>query len=286
MWDNPDALNRLTRLILVATVLFALWIMAKATLENLFPFRQVTVVGATHADTQAAARQLSRKLAGGFFSMDLQAVHGQFERLPWVRQAQIRRMWPGRLVIELTEHRAAAAWNDRATLNTHGEIFPVTPWTGLPRLYAPEGMEREVARRYGEFAALVKPMNVRVEQVVVSARLSWRVRLTGGINVELGRERLGERLTRFTRFYPQAVAAVGPILRVDMRYPNGFAGETLHPATQPPRSHAFAAPARGTPDSYALKRYDFAAPRGGAMPALGRPDGVHPKVVTKQTKRV
>jgi cell division protein FtsQ len=235
MWDNPDALNRISRLILVATALFALWIMAKATLESLFPFRQVTVVGAAHADTRAAARQLSRKLAGGFFSMDLQAAHGQFERLPWVRQAQIRRLWPGRLVIELTEHRAAAAWNDRATLNTHGEIFPVTPWTGLPRLYAPEGMEREVARQYGEFSTLVKPMHARVEQVVVSARLSWRVRISGGnvgqnaINVELGRERLGERLARFTRFYPQAVAAVGPILRVDMRYPNGFAGETQHP---------------------------------------------------------
>jgi len=229
MWDNPDALNRITRLILVATVLFAIWVMGRALLERQFPFRQVTIVGANHADTQAAARLLSQQLAGGFFSMDLQAVHDKFERLPWVQQAQVRRLWPGRLVVELTEHRAAAAWNDRATLDIHGEIFPVMPWTGLPRLYAPEGMEREVTRRYGEFTALVAPMGVRVEQIVVSARLSWRIRLSGGINVELGRERLAERLTRFTRFYPQAVAAVGPIQRVDMRYPNGFAGEPQHP---------------------------------------------------------
>lgn len=243
MWNNPDALNRITRLILAATLLFALWIVARAALESRFPFRQVTVIGANHAETQMAARQLSRQLAGGFFSMDLHAVHDQFERLPWVREAQVRRLWPGRLVIELGEHVPAAAWNDRATLDTHGEIFPVTPWTGLPRLYAPEGMEREVTRRYGEFTALVKPMGVHVEQIVVSARLSWRVRLSGGnhaapdfvrqsaINVELGRERLSERLARFARFYPQAVAAVGPFQRVDMRYPNGFAGE---PSGRPP----------------------------------------------------
>jgi cell division protein FtsQ len=225
MWDNPDALNRISRVILAATLLFALWSAGRAVLERLFPFRQVTVLGANHADTRVAARQLTGRLAGGFFSMDLHAAHGQFEHLPWVRQAQIRRLWPGRLVIELHEHQAAAAWNDRATLNTHGEIFPVTPWTGLPRLYAPEGMERQVARRYGEFSALVKPIGMRVEQVVVSARLSWRVRLSGGISVELGRDRLDERLARFIRFYPQAVAAVGPLQRVDMRYPNGFAGE-------------------------------------------------------------
>ena len=238
MWDNPDALNRLSRLILLAAALFAVWITGRAVLENMFPFRQVSVIGANHAQTRAEAKQLSGTLAGGFFSMDLHRVHQDFERLPWVREAQVRRLWPGRLVVELHEHRAAAAWNDRVTLDTHGETFPVTPWTGLPRIYAPDGMEHEVARRFGEFSAMVQPLGVRVEQVVVSARLSWRVRLSGGdfgknaISVELGRERINERLARFTRFYPQAVAAVGPILRVDMRYPNGFAGEPQHPVTR------------------------------------------------------
>ncbi|MDP2786735.1 MAG: pyridoxal phosphate-dependent class II aminotransferase [Pseudomonadota bacterium] len=72
-------------------------------------------------------------------------------------------------------------------------------------------------------------------------------------------------------------------------HPNNPTGQTYAPETllawhaqlaqrggwcgQPPRSPSFAAPARGTPDSYALKRYDSAAPRGGAQPALGRPGG-------------
>lgn len=259
-WNNPDALNRLSRLILAAALLFAGWLVGKSVLENLFPFRQVTVLGANHADTQTAAREMVRKLSGGFFSMDLNRVHRDFAALPWVRQAQVRRLWPGRLVVELSEHQAAAAWNDRATLDVHGEIFPVLPWTGLPRIYAPDGMEREVTRRYGEFSALVKPIGMQVEQIVVSARLSWRVRLSSrapshsaddsavsadgaermaapalshDINVELGRERQTERLDRFARFYPQAVAAVGAIHRFDMRYPNGFAGEVQHPAQRP-----------------------------------------------------
>lgn len=232
MWDNPNSLNRLSRLILVATLLFATWIIGRAALESVFPFRQVELIGARHAETDTEARKLIHALKGGFFSMDLRRLHADLEALPWVRHAQVRRLWPGRMAIEVIEHRAAAAWNDRATLNTHGEVFPVQPWTGLPRIYAPEGMEREVARRYGEFTRLVQPMDVRIEQLVVSARLSWRVRLGGGISVELGREKLDERLARFTRFYPQAVAAVGPIQRVDMRYPNGFAGEPQHTRQQ------------------------------------------------------
>jgi cell division protein FtsQ len=234
MWNNPDALNRVSRLVMLATVLFALWSVGRVVLESLFPFRQISILGARHADTRDQARKLAGALQGGFFSMNLHQVHADFEKLPWVRQAQIRRLWPGRLVIELTEHRAAAAWNDRATLDTHGDLFPVPPWTGLPRIYAPEGMQLELARRYGEFAALVQPIDVEIEQIVVSARLSWRVRLSGGISVELGREKLNERLARFARFYPRAVAAVGPIQRVDMRYPNGFAGEPQHPVNRKP----------------------------------------------------
>lgn len=233
MWDNPDALNRLTRLILAATVVFALWSAGRAALEAWFPFRQVTVQGADHPETRVAVAKLAPRLAGGFFSLDLEGAHAAFEALPWVRQAEVRRLWPGHLMVNLESHRAAAAWNDRALLDVHGEVFEGSAWRGLPRFYAPEGMEREVARRYGEFAAIVAPMGLRVEQLVVSARQSWRLRLSGGVSVELGRERLGERLARFARFYPKAVAAVGPIPRVDMRYPNGFAGEaTSRPAVK------------------------------------------------------
>ena len=240
MWNDPAALNRLSRLILFGTMLFALWILGRAAAENLAPFWQVSVVGASHEETRMAARATLGKLRGGFFALDLESSRKAFERLPWVRHAEIRRVWPGRLGVVLEEHRAAAAWNDRALLNTHGEVFTVTAmekYLGLPRLYAPEGTERETARRYGEFMAQALPLGMRVEQVVVTARQSWRVRLHGsvygnsggngggGVVVELGRERLSERLARFARFYPQAVATLGPITRADMRYPNGFAAQ-------------------------------------------------------------
>lgn len=225
MWDDPRALDRLTRAILAATLLFALWTAGRTALDAWFPFRQVTLAGATHVETLQAARNLVPTLRGGFFSMDLARVHDAFGRLPWVRNADVRRLWPGRLLVQVENHRAAAAWNDRALLNVYGEVFDGAPWRGLPRFYAPEGMEKEVVRRYGEFAEILAPLEMRVEQLVVSPRQSWRLRLSGGVSVELGRDRLNERLRRFVVFYPRAVAAVGPIPRVDMRYPNGFAGE-------------------------------------------------------------
>jgi len=261
MWDDPVALNRVTKALLACTVLFVLWVAGRAMLEMRFPFRQVTVLGAQHADTRNRIPAQVRHMRGGFFSMDLVGVQAGFQALPWVRRVDVHRVWPGRLVISLEEHKAAAAWNDRASLNDHGEVFPVEPAPLLPRIYAPDGMEKLLARRYVEFSQTVAPLNLRVEQVVVTARQSWRVRLTsrsqgrlrndlaptgsgsngfaapgtqitGGITVELGRERINERLGRFAQAYPRAVAAVGPFQRADMRYPNGFAAQ-VEPRTKP-----------------------------------------------------
>lgn len=225
MWDDHVALNRISKLILLITLLFVLWVAGRAMLEMSFPFRQISVIGASHEATRQGVHALVPKMRGGFFSMNLEQVQNSLLTLPWVRRVDVHRVWPGKLVVSLEEHKSTAAWNDRASLNDHGEVFPVDPAPHLPRIYAPEGMEKLLARRYAEFSQIVAPLNVRVEQVVVSARQSWRVRLTGGITVELGRERINERLGRFAQAYPQALAAVGPFQRADMRYPNGFAAQ-------------------------------------------------------------
>lgn len=242
MWHDAAALNRLAGAILAAALLFALWTAGRAALDAAFPFRSLRIEGAGHAGTQQQARALRPTLAGGFFSMDLEATRDAFEQLPWVRAADVQRVWPDRLRVRLEEHRALAAWNDQACLNTHGEAFAVQPGAGLPRIYAPPGMERVSARQFLAFNREVAALGASIDTLVVTRRQSWGVRLAGAapgapsaeISVELGRDRTEERLRRFVAFYPQAVAAIGPIRRADMRYPNGFAVQRAHDAHRGP----------------------------------------------------
>lgn len=223
MWDNPAALTLISRLILLATVLFTVSMLVRQATESWLPFRQVEIRGALQAQTRQAAPQIVGRLQGGFFSLDLEGARLAFEALPWVREASVRRIWPGRLIVTLEEHVPAAAWNDLAVLNVQGEVFPVRPWPGLPRVHAPEGMEREVATRYGEFARLLGRGGWRLSAIQVDVRNAWQLQLDGGLTVDLGRERQVERVGRFVTFFPLAAAQVGMGRRVDMRYPNGFA---------------------------------------------------------------
>lgn len=223
MWDNPDALNGMSRLILAATLLFALWMVGRQVVESWFPIREVVVTGANHVDTRQGIRPVLSKLSGSLFSIDLDAAKRNLENLPWVRTATVSRVWPGSLVVTLEEHVPAAAWNGLAVIDVHGDVFPVRPWKELPGFFAPEGMEKEVTQRYGDFTAELAQGGWKIADIRVDARYAWQLTLTDGVTIELGRERLDERLRRFVTFFPLAANRMADIARVDMRYPNGFA---------------------------------------------------------------
>jgi cell division protein FtsQ len=228
MWDDHAALNRVSLALVLLSVLFAAWTLARQAVEAWLPVRAVEVRGAAHEETRKGVGPVLAGLSGGLFSVDLEAARQGLEALPWVRAATVRRQWPGTLVVELEEHVPAAAWNDLAVLDVRGEVFAVRPWSGLPRIHAPEGAEQEVAARYAEFARALGGHGLRIAGLRVDARNAWRIELDDGVAIELGRERLDERLRRFVTFYPMVRARVAELRRIDMRYPNGFAvqGET------------------------------------------------------------
>lgn len=191
-----------------------------------FPLTRVdlksTLVRTTTAELEAALPRAS----GNFFAADLAEIRARVERLPWVRQVAVRRVWPGRLEISIEEHVALARWGDEALVNTHGERFLGKTQEALPAFIGPAGTQAEVARRYARFTTIVAPLGTKIERVVLSPRHAWQLRLGNGLHVALGRdpEAAEERLKKFVDAYPATLARGGQRYEyVDLRYPNGFA---------------------------------------------------------------
>lgn len=230
MWDNPRLLNATAGvLVAVAIALFGFAGLQLLLGSAQFPLREITVRGdLTHtarADLENATRG---RVAGNFFAVDLAEVRSGLEQLAWVRRADVRRVWPDRLEVSLEEHVALARWGDAALVNTYGERFPGQSEAVLPVFAGPPGTEGEVTRRYRRYAQVLMPLGSALEQVVLTPRFAWQLRLAGGLNLELGRDIAGDpaeaRLARFVAVYAQTL---GRIARrheyVDLRYPNGFA---------------------------------------------------------------
>jgi len=228
VWDNARLLNiaagflaGLALLALTATGLALLW------RSTSFPVKTIEVktflVKTSYEDVQAAARE---RVKGNFFAVSPAEVRAGVERLPWVRRASVRRVWPDRLEIALEEYVAFARWGDDSLVNRQGERFKALTDEGLPLLAAPPGTEREVVRRYLRFSEIVAPLGAPVERVVLTARYAWQLHLGNGLTLVLGRDAdvAEERLKRFVEVFPETVGRVaGKNQYVDLRYPNGFA---------------------------------------------------------------
>jgi cell division protein FtsQ len=201
---------------------------------SVFDLREVKVNGAQHVTREQVDLVVHQHLTGNFFSANLDAARAAFTKLPWVRDASVRRHWPDALEVTLEEHKPLARWGDAALLNSYGEVFQAATAQVLPLLSGPMGSEKEVAQRYAEFSKTLLPLHQRLVEVNLSARRSWAIRLGNGMQIALGREQLTPRLTQFVALYPSTLANVAtPVQYVDLRYPNGFAVRAPLAAVKP-----------------------------------------------------
>ena len=233
MWDNVKLLNMASSALFALALLITALFSVRALMESsAFPLRTIRVEGQlAHVGRAEVVNALQGRLSGTFFNVDLVAVREMFETIPWVRRAEVRRMWPGRLEIRLEEHVALARWGqaeDGRLVNTHGEVFNGRTDASLPLFAGPTGTEAEVTQRYGAFRQAFAPLSLELRAVVLSPRFSWQVRLSNGLSVQLGRDldkdRIADRLSRFVDIYPRALVTLSRRLDyVDLRYPNGFA---------------------------------------------------------------
>ena len=160
-----------------------------------FPLRKVDVKGdLQHVNREQVQFIVTREMKGNFFTLDLNRTRAAFEKLPWVRNVNVRRRWPDKLEVAIEEHVALARWGSSALVNTRGELFRAASNAVLPEFSGPEDAVKEMTRNYEEFCRMLKPLNLRPVRMSLSDRRALQVSLNTGLVLELGRDKVLERL--------------------------------------------------------------------------------------------
>ncbi len=237
MWDKPDQLRVASSMLFGISLILALYGSLHYVLQlPVFPLRAVQLSAAPRQVNAAQIEAIVRnEIRGNFFTVDLESARHAFEKLPWVRKVSVRRHFPWRLEVSLEEHVALAQWNGTELVNTHGEVFSVQRNQALPKFpdgtqQFPEGLPQfigkpgtaaEVTQMYSAFGELLTPLKQEIEQISLSPRHAWQLRLNSGMVLELGREQPQQRLARFVAI--QWTEGGNTMKYVDLRYRNGFA---------------------------------------------------------------
>lgn len=234
-WHRPEWMNPVADgLLLGASVALGYAAMKLALAMPLFGFREVVVLSPLSQVTTAQLEFAARSgLRGNFFSVNLDEARAAFEKLPWVRRAEVRRVWPGMLEVRLEEHVATAYWRagespDTRLVNQYGEVFAAASNAVMPQFSGPENTAGDVLRNYRAFSQQLAPLNLQLASIALSTRQAWQLKLSDGMILELGRDQSGaplsERLARFVSAWPVAKTRLPTAVAVaDLRYPRGFA---------------------------------------------------------------
>ena len=235
LWNRPVLLDLVSDLLMLFVLLASLYALAIWFLARpFFTLREVVVLTPPAQVTVAQIEYAARSsIDGNFFTVELEGVRTAFEKLPWVRRAEVRRRWPDGIELRLEEHQPVAYWTVADTdevhlVNRHGEVFVAASNAAMPNFAGPPGSAGLLLARYHEYTELLAPLGRKPVDIALSPREAWEIRLDDGLLLVLGREQggvpLAERLQRFVRTWPRAAESVGiDIAIADLRYRTGYA---------------------------------------------------------------
>lgn len=192
------------------------------------PIKRVKVTGEfRYLVEQDVFNALGELASGGFFNVDVHSVKLAAESLQWIDTASVRRIWPATLQIEINEQVPLARWGKEDLINVRGELFHPSLeklTDALPVFSGPDGTETKVAKQYQLLSAQLSPVGLVVEELRLTERRAWDLRLKNGLKLILGRPDTEERLARFITAYPKfSKEKTEQMQSVDLRYTNGFA---------------------------------------------------------------
>ncbi len=211
--------------IIVIMVLFTSLVYS---VKEVVPIKYVRIEGAFQYISKDEIKTLLEPLVNvGFFDANVQEIQQSLSQLVWVESATVNRVWPDALAIKIKEKRPFVRWGDEALLNNRGEIIQpkeIEPFENLPILYGVEGQEMKSLEIMKGVNTALSDHEMSMTEFSINNRWAWKIKLTTGLEILLGRNEQLKKLQRFMKTLDVlGHEQINAMAVVDLRYPNGYA---------------------------------------------------------------
>lgn len=187
--------------------------------RQLVPLQEIIVRGGDSQSRAFAERTLAAARGRNLMRLNLAEWKQRLENLPGVHTVHLRRRLPSTLLVEMEGAAVQARWQDGTLISADGARLAGSGEDDLPVFRGDETRIKEMLAFFREANVLLPG---GIAQVEVAASGGWKIFLSDGTLVHLGRRPLA-RFTRYVRHADALAQALPPLRVVDMRYARGFA---------------------------------------------------------------
>jgi cell division protein FtsQ len=191
------------------------------------PIRGIQLVGTfEHLDQDEVEATLQDYLGDGFFSVDIHELRERIRSRPWTESVSVRRIWPSRISVTVTERVPVARWDERHLLSDQAEVYVADAgeFSHLPRVHAENHAPAWALKQFYRLQTRFASVDEQVVALRVDSRGALDVELINSLTVKLGREEIERKVDRLVGIYDaEILPRREQIRRLDLRYSNGFA---------------------------------------------------------------
>ncbi len=203
----------------------AAWYLSQ--LEALLPIRTIQLAGSfENLDQHEVENALRPYIGRGFFSLDINELQQVLHGKPWTESVSVRRIWPDKLRVIITEKKPVARWDDKHLLSSKARVYAAdaAAFSHLPLVRAVSHEPEWLLRQFDRLEARFRDVDERLVTMRVDSRGAIDIELINGLQIKLGRQQIEHKIDRLMRIYQQQILPRREqIRRLDLRYANGFA---------------------------------------------------------------
>ncbi len=189
-----------------------------------FTVASIEIQGLAQADSTEISDRIDVSETSSLLMVDAEKARARIAEIPWVADVQVKKLYPDRIVVNLTERLPFALWQDDGKVKVVDKTGAVTSEVletrnaGLP-LVVGQGANRRVVEAV-ELMNSVPTIRAKIRAAVLVAERRWNLVTTDGIEILLPEENPGVALARVAQLQDTKKLLERDLVAVDLRVPD------------------------------------------------------------------
>lgn len=193
-----------------------------------FQVKEVKLAGYNHVTPQDILKTAGIKSSTSILFVNADDMRNRLEAMPWIQSASVRKLFPDRIEIAITERQAYALWQINGEIKVIArDGTPIAPYSDDPRyvhlpIVVGEGAQDKVEEIVDALARL-PDLKDKVRAAIRVADRRWTLKMTNGIDVRLPENGFEDAMMHLVSLDRDKQLLTRDITIIDLRLPDRVA---------------------------------------------------------------